>query len=282
MRKRCVVTTMVLQALLSACGGGGGGGGDSATGNATAGSTLAFTLSWDGPADLDLEVVTPSGRVVSLDDGSVDGCTLDADRGDVPGPLSETITCTDVRAGDYQARVQNIESAGVPAMLEITSAGASLQVHSFTVPAGGGSGPYRVTVVAPTSTPTPTGTPAPAIVTPTRTNTPVRPNTATPTRTAPVGSGSCVQVRQGTWCFDFGARGLVVLEAEGPLRQSGCTVSFDNDLVGPLSGSFWRVSASTPDGDLDFSGSFFGNPATSFSGIFNQIGEAGGHFGACA
>ena len=97
-----------------------------------------------------------------------------------------------------------------------------------------------------------------------------------------VNAGNFLEVPPNqTWSVAHTEDDFKQMKAEGRLKQSGCTVNFDNQLVGPLDGNDWSVFASIPEGDFDMSGTFFGNPATSFEGSFNRIGEISGRTGRC-
>jgi len=128
---------------VSACGGGGGGSGDSAT---ATGDDIVFTLSWTGPPDLDLSVITPGGHRVSFTNTSVDGCVLDGDDGDREGDLHETITCGGLAEGNYEAFVDNLDPSDVDATLLITSGGVVLVDRSLGLSGSGSAGPFRVRV----------------------------------------------------------------------------------------------------------------------------------------
>jgi hypothetical protein len=122
-------------------------------------------------------------------------------------------------------------------------------------------------------------------VTPSARPTPPQP-TATATRTPTQPSGSCARVRQGTWCLKLVD---AALELEGVMEQSGCTLSFDRDLSGPLRGNIWEVSAADPNAALALRCVFVGDPATSCSGSVtvrrgtgaSQTSALEGGFGAC-
>jgi hypothetical protein len=104
------------------------------------------------------------------------------------------------------------------------------------------------------------------------------PASPTPTRTPTPPTGPCGQVQQGTWCFLFPSTG-----EEGPLSQAGCFIQFDVAWTGTLSGSTWQASiGDTP--AQTFTGTFVGNPATSFRGtieIGGQEYDVTGNVGTC-
>ena len=89
----------------------------------------------------------------------------------------------------------------------------------------------------------------------------------TPTRTPTPRPQPCIRVQQGTWCFQFPG-----LEEEGRLTQSACFINFDSEWKGTLTGSSWVASAGdTP--ALTFTGTFVGNPATTFNGTIEISGR---------
>lgn len=140
MQRPAFVCTTWAVMMIAACGGGGGGG-DGAV--VIPGDDVTFALTWEGPADLDLSLVTPGGRRVSFTNPSADGCSLDGDDGDRPGALSESIACSELVAGDYEAFVDNLDSGSVEATLVILSGGLELATHDLQVGAGSRSGPFR-------------------------------------------------------------------------------------------------------------------------------------------
>ena len=157
MKTRMLAIGTLLLFVLSACGdpdsvgSGGDGGGDGA--GKTVGYSLVFTLQWQGPLDVDLEVTTPSGEAINFYHPAGDGCAFLGDAGGRPGPLLESVACTSLQPGDYQARVRNLETESVPVLLEISSDGVSLQASSFTVFGESLTASYSVTVPSPTPTP---------------------------------------------------------------------------------------------------------------------------------
>lgn len=139
-----VVVGALLLALASGCGDSDGRGSSAAM----VGDSLVFVVNWQGPADLDLEVVTPSGEAINYYNTAADGCAFVSAEGGRPGPLVESVACTSLQPGVYQARVRNLETEAVTALLEISSEGQSLLDASFAVPAEGLSDFHTVTVPA--------------------------------------------------------------------------------------------------------------------------------------
>ncbi len=115
-------------AIVSACGDSGGNSTPVAEGN-----DLRFVLSWDGPADMDLVVITPNGRRISFVNESGDGCVLSGDAGGSSGRLEEEIVCTNLTPGEYEALVFNNEDSSVPVLLEAASGGASIASRDITL-----------------------------------------------------------------------------------------------------------------------------------------------------
>jgi len=78
----------------------------------------------------------------------------------------------------------------------------------------------------------------------------------------------CIQVREGEWDFYMYYRGTLFFGYGGTLSQDCCFVrfSYDPSFSGDLNGNQWSVH-NTYDG-YRFTGSFFGDPATSFSGTW--------------